>query len=99
MRGQFLPEQRVGILDDGALGRPVRCITAICPAGPPNDKAAILSQTQKASPSDTGAMVARVGAPVMSMDAVLMPSPPWHARPWAGETQSWVSPVASRHQR
>src|SRR5438552_2186480 len=31
----------------------MRCITAICPAGPPNDIAAIRSQTRSASPNET----------------------------------------------
>src|SRR5207237_3252338 len=31
----------------------MRCMTAICPAGPPNDSSAMRSQTRNASPNET----------------------------------------------
>src|SRR5437763_16366583 len=42
----------------------MRCMTAICPAGPPNDNAATRSQTRSASPNETPCAGSGRGVPL-----------------------------------
>src|SRR5207237_4680306 len=41
----------------------MRCMTAICPAGPPNDSSAMRSQTRNASPNETPCAGSVLAAP------------------------------------
>ncbi len=63
-----------------------RCISAIWPAGPPNDRSPIRSQTLTASAKETSPRGCQMPGFHDAVRAV-----------WFG--QLWVSPVASRHQR